>query len=238
MSGNQLNGPTIPAMSRRRFIAGVGTAIAGGSLLGVVSGCGSGVIDLTGPGSSGTLRGTVVDAAGLLQPVGRIYLLQKNGFNAGNYRDVDSAGRFEFANVDVGDYQLRFWGGNLASVREPLPNPVPVRVAAAVTMTVQFTVAIGREYDGPEQEIYLGEYYFQQQPVGDLNGTTTVKLGTLVCWYNVGDMVHDVSGGPWVTSGPIQRGGNFMWLADQLGTFPYRCSYHGTQMLATLKVVS
>ena len=38
--------------------------------------------------------------------------------------------------------------------------------------------------------------------------------------------------------GPIQRGGNFMWLADELGTFPYRCSYHGTQMLATLKVVS
>ena len=225
-------------MNRRRFIAGVGSAIAGGSLLGVVSACGSDGIGLTGPGPWGTLRGSVVDATGLPQPIGRVYLLNKNGFNTGNYRNVDASGRFEFASSDVGDYQLRFWGGNLASVPDSFRNPVAVRIAAAVTTIVQFTVVPGRGYDGVEQEIYLGEYFFQEQPIGDMNGTTTVKLGTLVCWYNVGSMVHAVAGGPWDTSGPIEHGGNFMWMSDRLGTFPYRCSYHGTQMLAILKVVA
>jgi plastocyanin len=28
-----------------------------------------------------------------------------------------------------------------------------------------------------------------------------------------------------------------MWTSNQVGTFPYRCSYHGTQMIATLQVV-
>ena len=63
-------------------------------------------------------------------------------------------------------------------------------------------------------------------------------LVTLVCWYNVGGMVHDISGGPWGTSGRIQHGGNFMWKADSPGIFPDRCSYHGTQMLATLTVLA
>ena len=234
----KLTGVPTTAMNRRRFIAGVGSAIAGSSLLGVVSACGSDVMDLTAPGPRGTLRGSVVDAKGVPQPVGRIYLLNKNGFNPGNYRDVDASGRFDFSGSDVGDYQLRFWGSNLASVPESLPNPVPVRVETALTTVVQFTVVPGRGYDGVEQEIYLGEYFFQEQPVGDMNGTTTVRLGTLVCWYNVGSMVHTVAGGPWGTSGPIEHGGNFNWMSDQLGTFPYRCSYHGTQMLAILKVVA
>lgn len=227
-------------MHRRRFIAAVGGALAGGSLLGIVSACAGQLTDpgLTlSPSYSGFVRGTVVDANGLAQPVGRVYLLKKNGFNAGVYSDVDAHGNFDFGNVEVGDYQLRFWGSNLASVPEPLQNPVPVRVAAAETTTVQFTIVIGRAYDGAEQEIYLGEYYFQAQPVGELNGTTTVEVGTLVCWYNVGGMVHDISGGPWGTSGPIQHGGNFMWKAESPGIFPYRCSYHGTQMLATLTVL-
>lgn len=210
-----------------------------GSLLEVVEGCSSDVaIAGPGPAPMGTLRGSVIDATGFMQPIGRVYLLQNNGFNAGVYQDVDEKGQFEFRDIEVGTYQLRFWGGNLASVPEPLRNPVPVRITAAATTTVQFTVAVGRGYDGPEQEIYLGEYFFQGQPIGDLNGTVTVALGTLVCWYNVGEVPHDLAGGPWGTSGAIPHGGNFMWKADQAGTFPYRCSGHGTQMIATLVVVA
>ncbi len=237
MPGNQLTVVTAPTMNRRRFIAGVGSAMVTGSLLGGLEGCGSDVVTVTGPAPTGTLRGSVIDATGSMQPVGRVYLLQKNGFNAGIYQDVDAKGLFDFGDIDVGAYQLRFWGGNLASVPEPLRNPVPVRIAAAATTTVRFTVVIGKGYDGPEQEIYLGEFFFQGQPIGEMNGTVTVRLGTLVCWYNVGEVSHDVAGGPWGTSGAIPHGGNFMWKADQAGTFPYRCSSHGTQMLATLTVV-
>ena len=46
-------------------------------------------------------------------------------------------------------------------------------------------------------------------------------------------MVHTVTGGPWGDSGPLGLDGNFNWTADQVGTFPYRCRYHGTQMIAT-----
>ena len=237
MPGNQLTVVTAPTMNRRRFIAGVGSAMVTGSLLGGLEGCGSDVVTVTGPAPTGTVRGSVIDATGSMQPIGRVYLLQKNGFNAGIYQDVDAKGLFEFGNIDVGAYQLRFWGSNLASVPEPLRNPVPIRIAAAATTTVQFTVEIGKGYDGPEQEIYLGEFFFQGQPLGEMNGTVTVRLGTLVCWYNVGEVSHDVAGGPWGTSGAIPHGGNFMWKADQAGTFPYRCSSHGTQMLATLTVV-
>lgn len=237
MPGNQLIVVTAPTMNRRRFIVGVGSAVVTGSLLGGMEGCGSDGVTVTGPAPTGTLRGSVIDATGLMQPTGRVYLLQKNGFNAGIYQDVDAKGLFEFDNIDVGAYQLRFWGGNLASVPEPLRNPVPVRIAAAATTTVQFTVVTGKGYDGPEQEIYLGEFFFQGQPIGEMNGTVTVRLGTLVCWYNVGEVSHDVAGGPWGNSGAIPHGGNFMWKADQAGTFPYRCNSHGTQMLATLTVV-
>ena len=113
--------------------------LAGGSLLGVVSACAG---EMTGagftlsPSGSGLVRGTVVDTNGLAQPVGRVYLLKKNGFNSGVYSDVDAHGKFDFGNVDVGDYQLRFWGSNLASVPEPLQNPVPVHVAAAETTKI------------------------------------------------------------------------------------------------------
>lgn len=237
MPRDQLTQPSTLAMSRRRFIAGVGAALAGGSLLGLVSACGAEPTELV-PSPTGALRGTVVDAAGVPCAVGRVYLLNKNGFNPGSHADVDAAGGFDFGSVPAGAYQLRFWGGNQASVPETLPNPVPVVVSVDTTTSIQFVVALGESDGGPEQEIYLGEYFFQVQPTGPLNGTATVQIGTTVCWYNVGSMLHDVSGGPWGSSGPIAHGGSFMWKADQVGTFPYRCSYHGTQMIATVTVVA
>jgi plastocyanin len=235
--GDQLSRLPNPAMSRRRFIAGVGAAVASSTLLGVVSGCGGAGNDITSLTPTGAVRGTVVDMNGQPQSVGRVYLLQKNGFNAGVYADVDAMGKFDFGGVEEGPRLLRFWGGNQASVPEPLHNPVPITVAAATPVDVKFQVVLGQAAGGSEQEIYIGEFFFQEQPVGRSNDVTVVKLGTTVCWYNVGQMIHDVTGGPWGTSGPIGVDGNFMWTSNQVGTFPYRCSYHGTQMIATLQVV-
>jgi hypothetical protein len=237
VSRDQLSRPSTPAMNRRRFIAGVGAALAGGSLFGLASACGAELTALV-PSPTGALHGTVVDAGGVPRGVGRVYLLNQNGFNPGVHADVDGTGRFDFGAVPTGAYQLRFWGASQASVPETFPNPVPIVVSTDTTTSVQFVVALGESKDGPEQEIYLGEYFFQAQPTGQLNGNTTVKLGTTVCWYNVGGMLHDVSGGPWGSSGPIVHGGSFMWTSDRLGTFPYRCSYHGAQMLATVTVIA
>jgi hypothetical protein len=208
-----------------------------GAVLAVTNACGGGESNrLTAPGPTGTVRGTVVDLSGRPQGIGRIYLLAKSGFNSGVYADVDASGQFVFPSIAVGNYQVRYWGANLASVPEPLPNPVRVTVTPNETTVVAFQIEVGPD-DNPDVEIYAGDYFFQAQPAGDANGTVVAKLGTTICWYNVGQTVHSVTGGPWGDSGPIALDGNFMWTADQVGTFPYRCRYHGTQMIATLQII-
>ena len=142
----------------------------------------------------------------------------------------------DFGQVPIGEFLLRYWGSNHAEVPEPLHNPVRITVAEGALTSVQFRIVVGESTE-VEREIYIGDFFFQEQPIGPTNGTVTVKLGTEVCWYNVGAVVHNVTGGPWGNSGPIGEEGNFMWAADRVGTFPYRCSYHGTQMIATLQVV-
>ena len=236
MSGEQLNGPTIPAMNRRRFIVGVGAALAGGSLLGAGQGCGGDAPGVTALIPTGQVRGTVADLSGVAKGIGRIYLLKSNGLNTGTYSDVDLKGRFDFGQVPIGDFLLRYWGSNHAEVPEPLHNPVRITVTETVPVTVDFRIVVGENTE-VEREIYIGDYFFQEQPIGPPNGTVTVKIGTNVCWYNVGAVVHNVSGGPWELSGPIGLDGNFMWTADRVGTFPYRCTLHGTQMIATLQIV-
>ncbi len=223
-------------MNRRRFIAGLGAAAAAVALAEIAGACAGDSPNVAGPGPTGALNGTVVDANGTAQGIGRIYLLQKNGFNSGTYADVDSAGRFDFGSLPVGDYLVRFWGGNLAEVPEPLHNPVRITVTAGAVASVHFQIIVSPTGDS-EREIYVGDFFFQEQPAGAANGTTVVRLGTLVCWYNVGQVPHTVTGGPWGDSGPIGIDGNFMWTTDRVGTFPYRCTYHGTQMIAALQVV-
>ena len=227
----------VPAMSRRRFVAGLGVVVAGGTLIGIAEGCHSDAGGLTSPPATGTLRGTVVDLSGRAQGIGRIYLLQKNGLNSGTYADVDRTGAFDFGPVPAGEYLVRFWGSNLADVPEPLRNPVHVTVTSSAVTVVQFQVAVSPT-PSSDREIYIGDFFFQEQPVGVANGTTVVRVGTLVCWYNVGQVAHTVTGGPWGDSGPVAVDGNFMWTANAVGTFPYRCNYHGTQMIADLQVVS
>ena len=234
MSGGELICLTSHAMDRRRFIARLGSVAA---VFAFADACGGSESSrLTAPSATGTVRGTVVDLSGKPQGIGRIYLLSKSGFNSGVHADVDAAGDFDFGSVAVGEYQVRFWGANLADVPEPLPNPVRVTVSANETTAVPFQIQVGSS-DDSDVEIYAGDYFFQSQPVGEANGTVVAKLGTTICWYNVGQAVHSVTGGPWGDSGPIALDGNFMWTSDRVGTFPYRCSYHSTKMIATLQII-
>ena len=235
MPGDQLNLITSRATDRRRFIARLG-AVVGGAFVGFAESCGGDSSGLTPPTAAGTLRGSVVDRSGHPQGIGRIFLLQKNGFNSGVYADVDTTGKYEFGLVAIGEYLLRFWGGNEASVPETLHNPVRITVTEAAATVVQFQVEVGTS-PNPDREIYAGDFFFQEQPIGVANSTTVVNLNTLVCWYNVGQVPHTVTGGPWGDSGPIAPDGNFMWVANQAGTFPYHCSYHGTQMITALQVL-
>jgi len=223
---------------RRAFITAVGVTAAGAALLLLVAAaCSSGAPNVTPPdGPMGSVRGTVVDADGAPKAVGRIFLLDKTGLNKGVYVDVGAGGAFDFGGVGVGDYQLMYWGANLAHVPEPLPNPVPITVRAGTPTLVRFQVDAPDPDELMDRDINAGDFFFQEQPSGEPNATVVVKLGTLVCWYNVGTMLHTVSGGPWGDSGPLAHGDNFMWKSDRVGTFPYRCNYHGTRMLATLTV--
>ncbi|MGQ0537846.1 MAG: cupredoxin domain-containing protein, partial [Gemmatimonadaceae bacterium] len=89
-----------------------------------------------------------------------------------------------------------------------------------------------------EIEIYAGDDFFQLQPDGLENGVARVKQGTTVCWYNVGTQPHSVTGGPWRDSGDLGRAQSFIWVADRIGVYPYRCRYHTPHMTATLEVVA
>ena len=239
MPGDQLNIVPMAGMNRRKFCSAVGVAVAGVSLLEFADACAGAATDTLAPGPvKGVVRGSVVDMNGTAQGIGRIYLLQQSGLNTGVYVDVDARGQFDFGEVALGEYQLRFWGSNRASVPESLPNPVRIAVTSAEPVVTRFQVVLGQDPDeANEREIYIGDFFFQEQPIGPANGTVTVKVGTLLCWYNVGRVVHNVAGGPWGDSGALALTGSFMWKSDRTGTFPYRCTYHGTQMIATLEIV-
>ena len=186
--------------------------------------------------SRGRIRGTVADAQGTAQPIGRVYLLLSSGENQNVYADVDAHGAFDFGSIDVGSYQLRYWAGAEATVPEPNPNPVRVHVDANADTVVQFTIVLGNP-DGNVKEIYAGDDFYQEQPFGELNASVTVKAGTVVCWYNVGLHQHTVDGGPWGGSGVLAEADEFMWTANQIGTFGYRCAFHNPQMQSILNLV-
>ena len=200
------------------------------------TGAAANLLNLPQTTAQGNLRGTVVDLTGRPQGIGRVYLLAKSGLSSGAFADVDAAGTFDFGALPVGEYQVRFWGANLGSVPQQFPNPVRIDIKADVVTLVQFQIELGHD-NGSYHDIFIGDYFFQDQPVGDPNGLVVAKLGTIVCWYNVGRVLHTVTGGPWGDSGPLGLGGNFNWTSDRVGTFPYRCSFHGTQMIATLQII-
>lgn len=216
--------------------------MAGSAALGTLAGaCGSDAA--SGPPSAqtpaaGIIRGIVTDLQGAPQPsLGRLYLLRQTGQQTGRIVDVNGEGRFTFDNLEPRDYKVRFHAAGRAYVPDGIVHPIPAVVEPGKTTEIQVRVQLGVEND-MEVEIYAGDDFFQLQPDGLENGITTVKLGTTVCWYNVGTQPHSITGGPWRDSGDLNRAQNFIWVANQVGVFPYRCRYHTPHMAATLEVVA
>ena len=232
--------PDVGLVTRRGFLRTV-SAVAGSAALGeLASACGGG--GAGGPAqpaaSPGTIRGIVTDSQGVPQAsLGRLYLMRQTGQQTGRVADVNGEGRFTFDNLEPRDYKVRFYGGTLAHVPNGILHPIPVTVEAGKTADIEVKVQLGVG-NAMEVEIYAGDDFFQLQPDGLENGTTTVKLGTTVCWYNVGTQPHSITGGPWRDSGDLNRSQNFIWVANQVGVYPYRCRYHTPHMTATLEVVA
>ena len=223
------------AISRRGFVVTLGGAAIGVAAGGLLSCSGDGP---TPPGvrATGRIAGEVVDRAGLLQPsLGRIYLMYDTGQQTGVWVPVDATGHFTIENVEAGAWQLRFHAPGVAYVPEEFQHPLRVTVGRDTTTPARLTIEWGWEDGAPMIEIYTGDYFFQEQPAGIENGVATVKIGTIVCWYNVGLMRHTITG-PFWDSGPVERTGSFIWIPDRIGTFPYRCNFHQSQMIGTLKV--
>lgn len=247
MSGNQLSklawgevtgrgcGGTAPLprdrLGRRDFLAAIAGAGAGAILLGCAG------ADATPPQPTmGAVRGEVVDLMGLAQPsLGRVYLMYESGLQTGRSAAVDTNGRFSFSDVAPGPWQVRFYAPGVAYVPEQLANPVRIEVAAGETVSVHFTIEHGWEDGAPMAEIYIGDYFFQEQPLGAPNAVTVVKVGTPICWYNVGLTEHTTTGESW-DSGSIGGTGSYIWTPDRPGVFPYHCRFHATQMIASLRV--
>ena len=40
------------------------------------------------------------------------------------------------------------------------------------------------------------------------------------------------------SSGDLQKAANFTWTTDTVGRFPFRCTYHHSQVIATLVVTA
>ena len=231
MSRHQLTRINAPGLSRREFL--IASAVGGA---GALLACGSSR-DITPPGDqTGTIAGDVTDLLGAQQPaLGAVYLMYENGLQTGRSVQVNALGKFAFSNVPEGNWQVRFYAPGVAYVPEEGSNPVRVTVRKGETSPVLFRIERGWEDGGPMIEIYIGDYFFQEQPLGTANAEAVVKLGTPICWYNVGLMEHTTTGGRW-DSGPMGKTASFIWVADQVGVFPYKCTLHATQMIASVRV--
>jgi hypothetical protein len=240
-------------IDRRAFLRTLGgsaaAAMVGGAAVTTLGACGGGGDGglVTPPRTYGRIEGTVTDVGGKPQPsLGRIFLMNPDGSMSGRMVDVDPAGAFAFDQVAPGAWQLRFHAPRVAHVAGAedgwatgAENPERITVEANRTATVRFPV-VRSALDAMEIEIYIGDDFFYEVPFGAEGGTSTVKVGSSVCWYNVGQRLHNVTGpaSAWGSSGDLVKGGNFIWTADQVGTFPYRCTHHEPNMRATLVVTA
>ena len=218
-------------LTRREFVA-AGTGAMSAWLLA----CGGDGGSIVAPAEKGTVHGVVIDLTGAPQAnFGQLILMYPNGQHVGIRKTPDVNGRFAFDDLPAGDYQIRFNASGQAIIPEPYQHPLKYSVQAG--KVTDLTVRIVRGNFGNTQvEIYCGDGFFQLQPDGAENGETVVKLGAVVCWYNVGLNVHSVTGGPWNDSGDLQKTQSYIWVANQVGLFPYYCRYTRPQMQSTLRV--
>ena len=222
--------------TRREFVRVLGASVA---ILSVgLEGCGGDGGGTTAPPASlGVVEGIVTDVQGVPQGnFGSLILMYPNGQHVGQTVTPDASGKFRFTDMPAGDYQVRFQAAGQAIVPEPYQHPIKFAVVAG--KATQLTVRIQRGTFAQNQvEIYCGDDFYQLQPDGAENGETVVKLGTIVCWYNVGLKIHTVTGGPWNDSGDLQKTQSYIWVATVPGLHAYQCKYNQPAMRATLRVV-
>lgn len=225
------------ALSRRDFVSLVSRSAAGLVVVGGASACGDGgATDPPGSTPTGDATGLVLDLQGVPQAgFGELILMYPSGHHIGPRVTPDAAGRFRFNNLMAGDYQIRFSSNGQAIIPEPYQHPIKFSVRGEETTDVPVRIQRGN-FGQNQVEIYCGDDFFQLQPNGQENSQVTVRLGTVVCWYNVGEKVHTITGGPWNDSGDMQRTQSYIWVANQTGTFPYRCKYNQPQMQSVLRV--
>ena len=226
-------------ISRREFLAKLGAAgitVVGVAACGGSDGNGGGGI--VEPPPTGSITGLVETLDGTPQPnLGTLILMTGRGQQTGQRTSPDANGRFSFPSVKAGDYQIRFDAPGLATVPEPFPHPIRFSVEAGKATDVPVHVQLGN-YNQNLVEVYIGDGFFQVQPNGTENGDCVVKVGTNICWYNVDDTVHTVTGGPWGDSGDLTEAQAYLWPATTIGTFSYHCKYHPNSEKAILRVTA
>ncbi len=228
--------PTVEGRcSRRDFVRVVSVSIS--ALAVGPTACGGGGDPAGPPSTLGSVDGVVLDVQGVAQGgFGTVILMYPTGQHVGRTVTPDAAGRFRFPDLPAGDYQIRFQAAGQAIVPEPYQHPIKFSVQAGKVTAL--TVRIQRGTFAQKQvEIYCGDDFYQFQPDGTENAETVVKVGTLVCWYNVGLKVHTVTGGPWNDSGDLQKTQSYIWVATVPGVHAYQCKYNQPGMRATLRVV-
>jgi hypothetical protein len=226
------------AMSRREFLARLGAAGAGVAVVTACGGSNGGAGGIVAPPATGTISGLVETVDGTPQPnLGTLILMTGRGQQTGQRTSPDANGRFVFPSVKAGDYQIRFDAPGLATVPEPFEHPIRFSVVAGKTTDVPVHVQLGN-YNQNLVEVYIGDGFFQVQPNGTENGDCDVKVGTNICWYNVDDTVHTVTGGPWGDSGDLTEAQAYLWPATTIGTFSYHCKYHPNSEKAILRVTA
>ena len=95
--------------------------------------------------------------------------------------------------------------------------------------------AIGNEGPPPPHcpvgstEVTIGDNFFNPS-------TVNVPLGGIVCWRNIGEVVHTATSDTGVfDSGPLQPGGLAYWFPfNSGGTYPYHCDFHLPTMTGTV----
>ena len=223
-------------VSRREFVLGVGRTATGLWVAGAAVACGGGD-DGVSAEPTGDISGRVLDVQGVPQPrFGVLILMYDNGRHVGLTAVPDDAGRFSFPPLAPAEYQIRFQAAGQAIVPEPYQHPLRFAVSAGRTTDVTVRVQRGN-FPETQVEIYCGDGFYQRQPDGRENDETVVRLGAIVCWYNVGLDVHTVTGGPWNDSGDLQKTQSYIWVANVPGLHAYRCRHTQPQMQATLRVV-
>ena len=222
-------------VTRREFVRVIGVVVGGLSL--GAAGCGGGGDGGAGPsGMLGAVEGLVTDVQGAIQAgFGSVILMYPTGQHVGSVATPDAAGKFRFAGLAAGDYQLRFQAAGQAIVPEPYRHPIKFSVEAGRVTTLTVRIQRGN-FPQTQVEIYCGDDFYQLQPAGAENAETVVPVGTIVCWYNVGLKVHTVTGGPWNDSGDLQKTQPYIWVATVPGLHAYQCKYNQPAMRATLRV--